>query len=64
MGTFTYSNICQKTVGTDHLSLFMKLMKYAFRFNIQYLFIYLFKAMSTTAPQVTTCFYLLMQITC
>ena len=33
-----------------------------FRFNIQYLFIYLFKVMSTKAVQVTTCFYLLMQI--
>ena len=35
-----------------------------FRFNIQYLFAYLFKAMSTKAAQVTTCFYLLMEIAC
>ena len=34
----------------------------AFHFNIEYLFLYLFKAMSRTAVQVTTCFYLLMQI--
>ena len=36
----------------------------AFRFNVHYLFVYLFKVMSTTAAQVTTCFYLLMQIAC
>ena len=35
-----------------------------FRFKIQYLFVYLFKVMSTTAAQVTICFYLLIQIDC
>ena len=35
-----------------------------FRFNNHDLFVYLFKVMSTTASQTTTCFYLLMQITC
>ena len=35
-----------------------------FRFNIHDLFVYFFKVMSTTASQVTTCFYLLMQIAC
>ena len=53
---------------TDHLYLFTYakelLIKCAFRFNIQYLFVYLFKAMSTTAVQVTTFVYLLMEITC
>ena len=39
-------------------------MKCGFYFNIHYLFVYLFKGMSTTAAQVTTCFYLLMQIGC
>ena len=39
-------------------------MKCGFYFNIHYLFVYLFKEMSTTAAQVTTCFYLLMQIRC
>ena len=47
---FTYGNCLFITCG--------------FRFNIQYLFFYLFKAMSTKAAQVTTCFYLPMQITC
>ena len=94
--------------GTDHLYLFTYanelLIKCAFRFNIQYLFVYLFKAMSTKAGgsdhlllftyandlllhtvfilifsiylfiyskqcqqkqvEATTCFYLLMEITC
>ena len=53
---------------TDHLFLFMYanpfLMKCALHFNIQYLFICLFKAMSTTAAQVTTFVYLLMQMAC
>ena len=35
-----------------------------FRFNIHDLFVYFFKVMSTTAAQVTTCFYLLMEIDC
>ena len=36
----------------------------AFRFNIHDLFVYFFTVKSTTASQITTCFYLLMQITC
>ena len=36
----------------------------AFRFNIHDLFVYFFKVISTTAAQVTTFVYLLMQITC
>ena len=42
-----------KACGTDHLFLFTYanhlLIKCAFCFNIQYLFVYLFKAMSTKA---------------
>ena len=53
---------------THHLFLFTYanwlLTRCGYRFNIQYLFLYLFKAMSTTAAQVTACFYLLMQIAC
>ena len=36
----------------------------AFPFNIHCLFVYLFKVMSTTAAQVTTFVYLLMEIAC
>ena len=54
--------------ATHHLFLFTYanwlLTRFGYRFNIQYLFLYLFKAMSTTAAQLTTCFYLLMQIAC
>ena len=54
--------------GTDHLYLFTYgnwlLITCAFCFNINYLFVYLFKLMSTKAAQVTTCFYLLMEIGC
>ena len=35
-----------------------------FSFNIHDLFVYFFKVMSTTASQITICFYLLMQIAC
>ena len=40
------------------------LVTHGCRFNIQYLFVYLFIAMSPKAVQVTTCFYLLMEIVC
>ena len=40
------------------------LVTHGFHFNIQYLFVYLFKAKSTKPAQVTTCFYLLMEIGC
>ena len=62
---FTYLNWCQRS---DHLFLFTYANRWwitcAFSFNIHYLFVYLFKVMSTKAAQVTTCFYLLMEITC
>ena len=54
--------------GTDHLFLFTYanwlLITCPFRFNINYVFVYLFKAMSTKAGGTTTCFYLLMEIDC
>ena len=57
-----------ETGGSDHLFLFTYanclFLHIGFCFNIQYLFIYLFKGMSTEAAQVTTCFYLLMEIDC
>ena len=57
-----------ETGGTGHVYLFTYsnplLITCGFRFNIEYLFIDLFKAMSTTAAQVTTLVYLLMQIVC
>ena len=74
--SFKYSvSICllikinvSETGATDHLYFFTYanplLITCAFRFNIHYLFVYLFTAMSTKAAQVTTCFYLLMQIAC
>ena len=49
-GLFTYANCL--------------LITCAFRFNINYLFVYFFKVMWTTAAQVTTFVYLLMQIGC
>ena len=65
---FTYSKRCQQKQRKSP-SVFIYLCKsllvtHGFRFNIQYPFVYLFKAMSTTAAQITTCFYLLMQIGC
>ena len=57
-----------KSSANHHLFLFTYanwlLITCAFHFHIQYLFVYLFKVMSTKAAQATTCFYLLMQITC
>ena len=57
-----------ETSGTGHVCLFSYwnplLITCGFCFNIDYLFVYLFKAMSTTAAQVTTFVYLLMQIAC
>ena len=54
--------------STDELPVCIYLCKLvvtcSFRFNIHDLFVYFFKLMSTTASQMTTCFYLLMQITC
>ena len=55
-----------KRSGSDHLFLFTYanwlLIPWAFRFNIHYIFIYLFKAMSTKAGG-TDDLYLLMEIT-
>ena len=52
----------KKSSATHHLFLFTYwnwlLITWGFLLNIQYLFVYLFKAMSTKAAQVTTCFYL------
>ena len=57
-----------KAGGTDHLFLFTYanwlLITCGFRFNINYVFVYLFKAMSTKAGGTTTCFYLFMEIDC
>ena len=57
-----------ETDGTGHVYLFTYgnwlLITCAFSFNIHDLFLYLFKAMSTTASQITTCFSLLMEIAC
>ena len=54
--------------ASHHLFLFTYanslLITCVFRFNIHDLFVYFFKVMSTTAAQVTTCFYLIMQIPC
>ena len=64
---FTYSKQCQQkqVEATTFIYLWKSLLvTHGFRFNIQYLFVYLFKAMSRKATQVTTCFYLLMQIGC
>ena len=61
-------NDVNKSSASHHLFLFTYanhfFIKCDFRFNIHYLFVYLCKAMSTTAAQVTTCFYLLMEIDC
>ena len=55
-----------KKCGNDQLHLFTYPNRWritcAFRFNIQYIFVYLFKLTWTKAAQVTTYFYLLMQI--
>ena len=64
---FIYSKRCQQKQCKSPC-VFIYLWKllvvtHSFCFNIQYLFIYLFKTMSTKAAQVTTCFYLLMEIT-
>ena len=57
-----------KTSASHHLFLFTYgnclLITCGFHFNIHYLFVYLFKVMSTKPTQVTTCFYLLMEIAC
>ena len=62
---FIQSNV-NNSSASHHLFLFtyanLLLITCGFPFNIHYLFVYFFKAMSTTAAQVTTCFYLLMQI--
>ena len=62
------SDVNNSSGRSDHFCLFTYvnslLITCAFRFNIHDLFVYFFKMMSTTASQVTTCFYLLMQITC
>ena len=54
--------------NTDKLHVCIYLCKLvvtcSFRFNIHDLFVYFFKVMSTTASQITICFYLLMQIAC
>ena len=64
---FIYSKWCkQQQCKSPILFLFTYanwlLIKCGFHFNIQYLFVYLFKVMSITAAQITTCFYLLMEI--
>ena len=55
-----------ETDGTGHVYLFTYgnwlLITCGFSFNIHDLFVYFFKVMSTTASQITTCFYLLMEI--
>ena len=54
--------------STDKLPVCIYLCKLvvacSFHFNIHDLFVYFFKVMSTTASQITTCFYLFMQIAC
>ena len=65
---FIYSKRCQqKQVDDDHLFLFTyanKLfLEMVFIFNIQYLFLYLFKAMSTKAGGSDD-LYLLMKMIC
>ena len=63
-----YSKRCQQSMW-NRPPVFIYLCKsllvtHGFHCNIQYLFVYLFKAMSTKHVEPTTCFYLLMQITC
>ena len=56
------------SIANHHLFLFTYannfLITCGFRFNIHDLFVYFLTAKSTTAAQVTTCFYLLMEIHC
>ena len=64
---FIYSKWCQQQQCKSPLLFIYAnslLITCPFRFNNHDLFVYLFKVMSTTASQITTCFYLLMQITC
>ena len=63
---FIYSKQCQQKQRKSP-PVFIYLWKSVivtrpFCFNIHYLFVYLFKVMLTKAAQVTTCFYLLMEI--
>ena len=54
--------------ASNHLFLFTYanslLITCVFRFNIDNLFVYFFKVMSTTTSQITICFYLLMEMVC
>ena len=66
---FTSSKWCQQQQSppaSHHLFLFTYgnwlLIACGFPFNIHDLFVYFFTAKSTIAAQVTTCFYLLMEI--
>ena len=56
------------SIPNHHLFLFTYanklLITCVFPFNIHDLFVYFFTAKSTTASQITTCFYLLMEIAC